>query len=123
MEYDEAEELARYIRRQYPELMSSTEWRAYNAGMAELKASAAQERGSEELARVVRKRWGIQADPEVQAALADGYDVFLERVAGRLLTDPAIRAMVNRCPKCARIVKTPLARQCLWCKHVWRDNL
>lgn len=26
---------------------------------------------------------------------------------------------INRCPECSRIVRTPRAKQCLWCGHDW----
>jgi len=29
---------------------------------------------------------------------------------------------ISRCPVCERIVKTPLARQCLWCGHDWHSG-
>ena len=29
------------------------------------------------------------------------------------------RIEINRCPACSRIVRTHLAKQCLWCGHDW----
>jgi len=29
---------------------------------------------------------------------------------------------VQRCPKCNKVVQTPLAEQCLWCGHEWRGQ-
>jgi hypothetical protein len=28
---------------------------------------------------------------------------------------------INRCPKCNRVVRTPLAQLCLWCGHDWHE--
>ena len=56
-------------------------------------------------------------DREIAAELADGEDAFQRRLARRLLTEHS--AEINRCPSCARIVRTPNARQCLWCGHDW----
>jgi rRNA maturation endonuclease Nob1 len=27
--------------------------------------------------------------------------------------------VINRCPACKRIVRTPRAQHCLWCGHDW----
>ena len=50
---------------------------------------------------------------QVQRELADGC-----RQAGVPLLRTG-QVVVNRCPECSRIVKTPLARQCLWCGYDW----
>jgi hypothetical protein len=39
-----------------------------------------------------------------------------------LLADPRCQALINRCPRCQRVVATPKARQCLWCKYDWHDG-
>jgi hypothetical protein len=122
MEYDEEEVLARYVWRHCRHLMTEIERRADLAGMAEIKAAAAEERGSTSLAREVTQRWGSAGDIEVRMALGDGFEAFRQRVTYRLLADPAVQAMIKRCPECGRVVRTPQARQCLWCKHVWRGR-
>lgn len=119
MEYDEAEVLRWYVWRHCQHLMTDIERRADRAGMAAIKADAAEQGGSHSLAKAVRERWGSAGDAEGGMALAAGYEAFRERVTHRLLSDAAVRAMINRCPACGRVVRTPLARQCLWCKHTW----
>ena len=121
MEYDESHELTRYVWSHCHHLIKDVEHRANRAGMAKIKADSAEQNVSEALGRVLRKRWGYEEDAEVQAALAAGYDAFRERVTRRLLSDVEVQATINRCPKCGRVVRTPLARQCLWCNHAWRD--
>jgi hypothetical protein len=32
------------------------------------------------------------------------------------------KIVVNRCPRCSRLAKTPKAKQCPWCFHSWRDD-
>jgi hypothetical protein len=39
----------------------------------------------------------------------------------RLIRDCYALLPINRCPACERLVRTPLARQCLWCGHRWSD--
>jgi len=29
---------------------------------------------------------------------------------------------IVRCPKCARVLRTPRARQCMWCLHDWHQK-
>lgn len=122
MDYDEAETLTRYVWRYCPQLLTELERRVDTAGMAEIKASAAAARGHASQARIIKERWGIGQDVEVRKALADGYEAFRRRVAERLLADPAVLTAINRCPRCRRVVRTPLARQCLWCGHAWRGS-
>src|SRR5262249_13032115 len=62
-------------------------WRSTPTSSAEIKASAAEERGYTSQARIIRERWGIGQDIEVRTALADDYEAFLRRVAERLLAD------------------------------------
>ena len=40
----------------------------------------------------------------------------------RLIRDCYDKLSLNRCPACQRLVRTPLARQCLWCGHRWHDG-
>ena len=30
-------------------------------------------------------------------------------------------SFISRCPRCGRIVRTPRARQCMWCHHDWHE--
>jgi hypothetical protein len=119
---DEAEVLARYVWRFCQHLMTDVERRADRFFVIETKARWQEERGHEEFARELRARFSHECDEEIRAMLADGHEAFRDRVIRRLLADPAVQAMINRCPKCRRVVRTPEARQCLWCNHVWREQ-
>ena len=48
-------------------------------------------------------------------------DAFYEKMAARIFREHAEEFLVNRCPECKKIARTPKARQCLWCGHPWRD--
>lgn len=122
MDYDETRVLTSYVWSHCQHLMTDVERRADRAGMIGIKAAAAEERGNASLARALSKHRDSVGGPEIEAALSDGWDAFRQRVLRRLLADDAVRAMINRCPQCCRIVRSPLARQCLWCKHVWRGR-
>ena len=61
-----------------------------------------------------------RADEGVRSALADGLSEFERRTQDRVLG--AFREgtlMINRCRRCRRVIRTPLARECLWCGHDW----
>jgi hypothetical protein len=55
-------------------------------------------------------------------ALADGVEVFRRRVCRRVLAERGAEVFVNRCPTCRRVVRTPQARQCLWCGFDWHGS-
>jgi hypothetical protein len=119
VEYDEEDVLARYLFRHAQHRMTEVERRADWAAMMTIKAMVSEWRGSDAVARRLREVLAEQDDPAVAAALADGYEAFRLRVVLRLLSDREVVAMINRCPACNRIVRTPRARQCLWCGHDW----
>jgi hypothetical protein len=63
-----------------------------------------------------------RADDEVRAALECVLAEFERKTRDRILS--AFRyggLVVNRCPRCRWVVRTPLARQCLWCGHDWHS--
>ncbi len=65
----------------------------------------------------VRAAFGFIDDPdELQKALMR----FSANVASRIEKLMMLGEItVNRCPKCSRVVRTPSAKQCMWCKHDW----
>ena len=67
----------------------------------------------------VQEEWE-RADEEVRSRLELGLPEFDRHIRDRVLgafRDGALE--INRCPRCLRVVRTPLARQCLWCGHDW----
>ena len=66
-------------------------------------------------------RYGFVADADVISACGADRYAFMDRTRDRLLADHADDVLVNRCPKCTRIVRTPMAKQCQWCKHKWHS--
>ena len=119
MEYDEDRELTRYVWDNYQQLMTEFEWRVGRAIVGRAKATAVK---SPEMAGAFHREWGEVGVPEVETALADGPEVFRQRVRDRLLSERRSEVFVNRCPKCARVVRTPQARQCFWCGFDWHGQ-
>jgi hypothetical protein len=51
-------------------------------------------------------------DKEVLQLLNNGYEEFELRSAEKILREHADKMFINRCSKCARLARTPLAKQC-----------
>lgn len=115
MEYDEDRVLTKYIWDNYYPLLTHLERLGAKAVALKEKESAS----GEPMARLLRERWGGENDPAVIQALKDGPGVFRRRVRDRILDEEPSKIIINRCPECGRIVRTPKAKQCLWCGHDW----
>jgi hypothetical protein len=109
--YDEERELNLYVYSNYRYLMRPIE----------IRASIVAELGSAQsnVVAIAAKRYG---GPEVDLLLTEGYEEFQTRVRVRLLTEHADEIVLNRCTKCDRLVRTPLAKQCFWCGHDWHKE-
>lgn len=77
-------------------------------GRDDAAASAYRERG--------RRFTETQAARE---AIRMGADGFRRRACNRILADHPREVVINRCPSCRRIVRTPEAEQCPWCGGDW----
>jgi len=62
---------------------------------------------------------GVFDAPGLGAVMSRGYETFCRDIASRMLSERPDDLVLNRCPQCDRIVRTPRARQCLWCFHDW----
>ena len=50
-------------------------------------------------------------------APSECYAVFLDNVVDRVLSALPPGVSVNRCPTCARVLRSPQAKLCVWCGH------
>jgi len=110
-EYDDDVALTDYFVRHAKYYMTEFEKRCLRLGAARQKADQSS---------FAREVWESEKDQEVEDTLADGlgaYRIGITRRLLRLHEEGTIKA--NRCPKCRRVVRTPLARQCRWCRHDW----
>lgn len=112
--YVEEGELTKYIWNHYQHLFSRLEKLGVKAALAEDKANSA---SSVAMAKILRERWGTESSSEIVAALSEGVDVFRLRVRERVMRDCGDKIFINRCQACDRILRTPRAKQCLWCGH------
>ena len=116
--YDEESELTRYIWAHCAHLMTDLERRAGRAAIGREKAAASD---NEAMSRMLSQRWGLVGDPDIDSALSAGPEAFRRSVCRRILTERGDE-IINRCPRCQHVVRTPAARQCFWCGHDWHEN-
>ena len=113
--YDDEDELATYVWNFYRQFLTPVESRAWPAVFALAKARV----GSVKFAEGLLKSKYLTDDPDVVAVLSDGPEAFRLRTAQRIVRDHGCDVFINRCPRCTKVVRTPRARQCLWCGFDW----
>jgi len=119
MNYDEQRELTRYIWDNYSNFRTVNENRAAMFMLLHQKAELSKDPSS---AAILKQRASIFAGPEIAEALSCGNDVFKQRICARIMAQHSSDLFINRCPKCGYIVRTPKARQCLWCSFDWHKS-
>ena len=113
-EYDEQQAVEDYICKFYRKYLTPIETR----GILMTNGGVYPE-GSPQAKKADRLAGPIENIDELKAALSDGVDAIRTRATNRILAEHADEVRFNRCSKCERIVRTPLAKQCLWCGHDW----
>ncbi|MEY4754221.1 MAG: hypothetical protein RJA44_1896 [Pseudomonadota bacterium] len=114
--YDELGMIGNTVMRYQSELLNSLERQIADAFFIRAKTRNSTIPEREQL---MWEQCGIWQKPEVEQALERGYDAFLHSVVARLLREQSQDLHLNRCPACGRIVRTPTAQWCQWCKHDW----
>lgn len=67
---------------------------------------------------IISKGWYSDAE-HIKAMIADGNDSFKRKVAERIFLQHHDELKLNLCPKCFKITRSPLAKQCRFCFHDW----
>lgn len=117
--------VASYIVRYYGYLMTKQEKLAHKHLAGTLKAT----HGRSDLAAQQEARGGsrhlremLADDPEVLLLVSRGFQTFVEQTAERILSQHGEGIVLNRCPRCGALAKTPKAQQCRFCGHDWHDG-
>ncbi|MBP6430376.1 MAG: hypothetical protein KA319_01290 [Ferruginibacter sp.] len=109
-------ELIDYIFEYQSKFMTKNEKAAQWHGFAMEKS----ENGSNKsLYNFFKERNLISFDKEVLALLKFGFKDFKEKVATRIFKEHKDELELNTCPKCNKIARTTLAKQCRFCHHDW----
>ena len=74
---------------------------------------------SERTLNFIKSKGWYDDSEEIQALIARGYEAFKKKVVERIYKEHKDELSLNYCPKCGKITRTPLARQCRFCFHQW----
>jgi hypothetical protein len=110
----EETDLEQYIVIHYHHLLTLEEKLAYKHHLTSEKA----ENSNENFGKMLLSRWGT-TNKEALKLLEGGYNDFKKNVANRILTERPKEVFINNCPKCGKLARTPLAKQCRFCGHDW----
>ena len=119
--YDDGTALTEYVWWHYKHLLTPAEARAGLYTIPCDRDAAIKAKGPQ-FADYLDRIHGPVEKSEVDLELRDGYAALYLRARDRILREHVDSVFINRCPSCRRIVRSPGARQCLWCKHDWHGN-
>lgn len=83
-------------------------------------SSEASEQNQRRRAMYLKQGW-LSTDTETLNLLKDGYEQFEIDTATRLISERSEEIVLNKCPKCGRLARTPYAKQCRFCGHDWHN--
>jgi hypothetical protein len=111
--YNEGLELFRYIYGHFGN--------AYFSDLQRLAFFAANVEKKRLTSRFEKLQPGFRSvrDPEIAHELKDGRQEFMQRTANAALREYGDKMAIPRCAKCSAVLRTPRARQCVWCGHSW----
>lgn len=114
-------DVVNYLIKYYTSLLTDTEQLAIKHIQHSEKLLANEDTVSRERMRKMYLRAGwLTSDTQVLALLQDGPDAFVHRAAQRIYAENGGEALLNNCPVCNRLARTPQARQCRHCGNSWR---
>lgn len=113
-------DVANYLIKYYTSLLTDTERLAlrhlqHTSKLLANKDSISRER----MQRIYLRNGWLSEDAWALALLQDGSDAFIQRVAQRMYAENGGKALLNNCPVCNRLARTPQARQCQYCNFDW----
>lgn len=113
MDYDEKSELRAYVVCYLWHLLTDSEreriWAEFRRGKQEFWDWAVEQSK--------RRRAGLGDQAFTTSGRSPGYYEFLDEVVSRVLREKDRETLINRCPKCHAVLRTPQAKVCLWCGH------
>lgn len=110
-------ELIDYIITYYSNLFTDREKAAYKHHNTLLKHEDSESRVRD----VMLKHWGTN-DKETLKLLDNGYESFKNMVAERIFKERFNEIVINNCPNCNKLARTPQAKQCRFCGFDWHVN-
>jgi len=119
--YDEEEELDSYI------------WRNYNISKIAHRAIQSQSVSAKQLRCDEADRAPTHGHHQAMKFVGGDQPVLESRenlgpldhyrlIRKRFMEQFGDQVAIARCTRCKKIIRTPEARQCLWCGHAWREG-
>jgi hypothetical protein len=109
-----------YIIDYFGRFMTANEATAWKHHTTVTAISSPLKKGSEVYKLYVEKGW-LSEDDEVLDLLKKDWLEFRERTATRIIKEHADRIYFNHCPRCGKLARTPVAKQCPFCAYSWHD--
>lgn len=75
--------------------------------------------GNEEMLAWLKARERYSDDNKIKQMIAGGYDALKIKIATRIYAEHKHELELNLCPKCGKLPRTPLAKQCRHCFYSW----
>jgi hypothetical protein len=114
-----------YVFRYYGYLMNELERAANQHLTGTIKAT----RGRSDVPAQMEARTGslhlrrlLSDEPQVLGLASEGFQAFVVKTAERIIGDHREKIVLNCCPQCGRLARTPTARQCRCCRHDWHSE-
>jgi hypothetical protein len=109
-------ELIDYIITYYSRFLSIKESTIQRHHLATVTSENAD---SPRLKEMIIRQWGTK-DSETLKLLDNGYEEFKRVTAEKIIKNHKEEVIINNCPKCSRLARTPFAKQCRHCGFNWR---
>ncbi|GAB3836280.1 hypothetical protein [Hymenobacter jeollabukensis] len=114
------QETVRYLINYYPQLMTAAERRLQTHVVSTQKlAAVARPESRPRFRQWMEERDLLVHDEALLSRLANGPDAFFQATAERIYREHGGELLLNNCPHCGRMARTPQARQCRHCGHNW----
>jgi hypothetical protein len=112
----ELDDVTRYIFHNYFDLLTVMETLAWKTYIVETKAGHSR---SGDYRAILRRQFGT-SDPTATALLDKGPEHFFTSVRDRVLREHANTVVLNKCPRCGALCRSPEAKLCPQCNYCWR---
>ncbi|MEN5088912.1 hypothetical protein MUB18_13390 [Sphingobacterium sp. PCS056] len=106
-----------YVITHYLHLMSPHEKLAYKHIHSLLKLEG--NKDLDKMKKIYLKTGWLTKDRIALSLIRDGSEKFYKNTAERILAHHHSQITFNNCPKCGKLARTPLARQCKHCYFDW----
>jgi hypothetical protein len=111
------QETANYIIKYFSQLQNSMEKLANKHMMSVIKLDFPT--ANIEATRLYKKIGWLTDDEDALTLVKLGEKAFRVKVAERIISEHRDEVIMNYCPKCNRLTRTPTAKQCRHCEHNW----